>query len=54
VEEMRNAYKVLAGKPERMSPGAVDVTWGPRRRWEDNIKIDVKEIHEGVDWIQLF
>jgi len=28
--------------------------WRPRRRWEDNVKIDFKEIwREGVDWIHL-
>jgi hypothetical protein len=49
ITHRRNAYKVLIGKP-----------WGersfgrPRYRWEDNIKMDVKEIGwEGVDWIQL-
>jgi hypothetical protein len=25
----------------------------PRRRWEDNIKIDVQEVGWGVDWIDL-
>jgi hypothetical protein len=36
--EMRNAYKILVGKPERTS------TVGRRRsRWEDNINMDVRE-----------
>jgi hypothetical protein len=36
-EEMRTAYKILVGKPERSrSPGR------PGPRWEDNIKIDLK------------
>jgi hypothetical protein len=37
--EMRNAYKILVEKPEgKRSLGR------PRRRWEDNIKIDLREI----------
>ena len=29
--------------------------WRPRRRWEDNIKMDLQEVHCGVamDWIEL-
>jgi hypothetical protein len=47
--EMRNAYKTLVGKPERKRPFG-----RPRRRWEDNIKADLKEIGwKGVDWIHL-
>jgi hypothetical protein len=39
----------LVGKPEGKRPLA-----GLRRRWEDNIKINLKEIGcEGVDWIYL-
>jgi hypothetical protein len=37
--EKRNAYKVLAGKPERKRP-----LGRPRRRWVDNIKIYLREI----------
>jgi hypothetical protein len=37
--EKRNAYRILVGKPEGKSPLA-----RPRRRWEDNIKMDVREI----------
>jgi hypothetical protein len=39
----------LVGKPEgKRPPGR------PRRRWEDNIKLVIKEIRcEVVDWIQL-
>jgi hypothetical protein len=46
---MRNAYKIVVGKPERKrSLGK------PRRRWEDNIRMDLREIGwEGVDWIHL-
>jgi hypothetical protein len=47
--EMRNAYKILVRKPEgRRARGR------PRRRWEDNIRMDLKEIGwEGVDWMHL-
>jgi hypothetical protein len=35
--EMRNAYRILVGKTERY------ITLGrPRRRWEDNIRMDLK------------
>jgi len=47
--ERRGIYRVLVGKPEgKRSPGR------PRRRWEDNIKIDLKEVGcGGMDWIEL-
>jgi hypothetical protein len=38
-EEMRNAYTILLVKPVRKRP-----LWRPRHRWEDNIKLDLKEI----------
>ena len=42
-------YKVLAEKPEAKRP-----LTRPRYRWEDNIKLDLKEIvWEGLDWIDL-
>jgi hypothetical protein len=37
--EKRNAYRILVGKPEGKRP-----LGRPRRRWEDNIKIDLGEI----------
>jgi hypothetical protein len=47
--EIRNAYKILVGKPERKRP-----LGRPRRRWEDNIRMDLREIGwEVVDWIYL-
>jgi hypothetical protein len=47
--EMRNAYKTLVGKPEGKRPFG-----RPSRRWEDNIKTDLREIGFGsVDWIHL-
>jgi hypothetical protein len=43
------AYNILVGKPEERRP-----LGRPRRRWEDNIKIDLGEIGFGdVDWIHL-
>jgi hypothetical protein len=47
--EGRGVYRVLVGRPEGKRP-----LERPRRRWEDNIKIDLREI--GIDeanWIQL-
>jgi hypothetical protein len=47
--EKRNAYRILVGKPEGKRPlGRL------RRRWEDNIRIDLREIGwGGMDWIYL-
>jgi hypothetical protein len=45
----RNAYRILVRKPEEMRP-----LGRPRRRWVDNIKMDLREIGwDGVDWIGL-
>jgi hypothetical protein len=47
--EKRNAYRILVGKSEGKRP-----LGRPRRRWADNIKMDLKEIEwDGVDWIHL-
>jgi hypothetical protein len=47
MEEVRGAYDILVGKPEGRRP-----LGRPRRRWEDNIKMDLREIGLGdVDWI---
>jgi hypothetical protein len=44
---MRNAYKILVGKPDGKRP-----LRRPRHIWEDNIKMDLREIElEGVNWI---
>jgi hypothetical protein len=43
VGEGRNVYRVLMGKPEGKRPLA-----RPRRRWEDGIKMDLREIGGGV------
>jgi hypothetical protein len=47
--EDRGVYRVLVGKPEgKRSLGR------PRRRWEDNIKIDLQEVGGGRgDWMEL-
>jgi hypothetical protein len=47
--EETNVYKVLVGKPEGKRP-----LRRPRRRWEDGIRMDLREIGLGdVDWIRL-
>jgi hypothetical protein len=47
--EKRGAYRVLVEKPEGKRP-----LGRPRRRWEDNIRIDLQEVECGVmDWIGL-
>jgi hypothetical protein len=45
--EYGKVYKVLVGKPEGKIP-----LGRPRRRWEDGIRMDLREIGlGGVDWI---
>jgi hypothetical protein len=39
MEERRNTYRVLVGKPEGKIP-----LERPRHRWENNIKMDLREI----------
>jgi hypothetical protein len=47
--ERKGVYRVLVGKPEGKRP-----LERPRRRWEDNIKMDIQEVgYEGIDWIDL-
>jgi hypothetical protein len=49
MEEGRGVYRVLVGRPEVKRP-----LGRPRRRWEDNIKMDLREIGiDGAIWIQL-
>jgi hypothetical protein len=45
----RSVYRVLVGRTEgKRPPGR------PRRRWEDNIKLDLREIGiDGANWIQV-
>jgi hypothetical protein len=47
--EVRGAYNILVGRPEGRRPlGSL------KHRWEDNIKMDLREIWFGdVDWINL-
>jgi hypothetical protein len=47
--EKRNAYRILVGKPEGKRP-----LRRPRHRWEDNIRMDLREIvWGGVSSIDL-
>jgi hypothetical protein len=49
MEEKRNAYRILVGKPVGKRPLGT-----PRRRWVDNIKMDLREIRwDGVNWIDM-
>jgi len=49
MEERRDIYKVLVGKPEGKKP-----LGRPRHRKEDNIKSDIQEVGcRGVEWIRL-
>ena len=49
IEERRDVHKVLVGKPEGKRP-----LGRPRRRWEDNIKMDLQEVGRGCgDWMEL-
>ena len=46
---VRVVHRVLVGKPERKRP-----LGRPRRRWEDNIKMDLQEVGGGRgDWMEL-
>jgi hypothetical protein len=42
--EKRNVYRILVGKPEGKRP-----LGRPRRRWVDNIKIDLRE----TEWVGM-
>jgi hypothetical protein len=49
IEETKNAYRILVGKPKGKRP-----LERPRRRWVDNIKMNLREIGwDGGDWIEL-
>ena len=49
MEESRNAYKILVGRPEGKSP----LGW-PSIRWKDNIKMDLKKVGCDVrNWMDL-
>ena len=47
--ERRGVYRALVGKPEGKRPLGI-----PRRRWEDNINMELQEVGcGGKDWIEL-
>ena len=49
MEERRGVYRILVGKPKEKRPLEI-----PRRRWEDNIKMNLQEVGcGGMDWIEL-
>jgi hypothetical protein len=47
--ENRNAYRILVGMPEGKRP-----LGRPRRRWVDNIKLDLREIGLGWSGLDLY
>jgi hypothetical protein len=50
--EGRDAYRILVGRPEGRRP-----LGRPRRRWEDNIKMDLQEVGwgawTGLIWLRI-
>ena len=49
IEQGGGVHRVLVGKPEGKRP-----LGRPRRRWEDNIKMDFQEVEGGCeDWMEL-
>jgi hypothetical protein len=49
MEDRRDLYSVLVGKPEGNIP-----LLRPRRRWEDNNKVNLQEVGCGcMDWIEM-
>jgi hypothetical protein len=49
IGENRNAYRILVGKPEGKRP-----LRRPRRRWMDNIKMDLREmVWIGLIWLRI-
>jgi len=49
IGEGRGVYRILVGKPEGRRP-----LGRPRRRWDDNIRMDLREVGCGyVDWMEL-
>jgi hypothetical protein len=49
IGEGRGVYRVLVGKSEGKRP-----LGRPRRRWEDNIKMELQEVGFGdMDWIEV-
>ena len=49
MKQSRNAYRVLVGKPEGKRP-----LGRPRHRWEDNIRMDLRDVGcDPGEWIDL-
>ena len=52
MEERRGVYRILVGKPDGKKP-----LGRPRRRWEDNIKMDLQEVEwrawTGLIWPRI-
>jgi hypothetical protein len=49
MEDKRNPYRILVGKPEGKRPIGIS-----RCRWEDNIKMDLRDIGwNNMDWIHV-
>jgi len=47
--ERRGVYRILVGESERKTP-----LGRPRRRWEDNIEMDLQNVGcGGMDWFEL-
>jgi len=46
--EGKGVHRVLVGKPDGKR-----LLGRPRRRWEDNIKMDLREVGGGGDWMEL-
>jgi hypothetical protein len=46
--EKSGAYRILVGRPEGRRP-----LGRHRRRWEDNIIMDLQDVGWGTDWIEL-
>ena len=47
--ERRGVYRVLVRRPKGKTP-----LGRPRRRWDDNIKMDIQEVGcGGMDWLRI-
>jgi hypothetical protein len=46
--DRKGAYRVLVGRHEDKRP-----LGRPRRKWEDDIKVDLQKVGWGMDWIDL-
>ena len=46
--EERGVHRFLVGKPEGKRP-----LGRPRRRWENNMTMDLREVGGGGDWLEL-